>query len=87
MDIERIYAYLNAKRPELLHGLTGKLALLILIALVPGGLPLALSAYIYQRSKRALSTAPDHRWHATVPTGESVSANSHSPLEHWERRP
>jgi hypothetical protein len=67
MDTKRILIdYLDAKRPEMWQGLAAKLGLLILIAVVPGGLPLALSAYLYQRSKRAEAGAPAHGRHATV---------------------
>jgi hypothetical protein len=40
-------------RPELLR----ELALLALIVVVPGGLPIALSLCAFQRSKRALASA------------------------------
>ena len=77
--------YLDARRPEMWQGLAAKLGVLILIAVVPGGLPLALSAYLYQRSRRAASAAPAHRWHATVlGNGASALDKVYRTLGHWE---
>jgi hypothetical protein len=86
MDIKRILVdYLDAKRPEMWQGLTAKLGVLILIAVVPGGLPLALSAYLYQRSKRAASAAPAHRRRATaLGNGASAFDKVYRTLGHWE---
>lgn len=75
MDTKRILIdYLDAKRPEMWQRLAAKLAVLILIAVVPGGLPLALSAWLYRRGRRA-SMAPLRRWHASaLRIGASVFA-------------
>ena len=86
MDTKRILIdYLHAKRPEMWQGLAAKLGVLILIAVVPGGLPLALSAYLYQRSRREASAAPAHRRHATVlGIGASAFDRVYRTLGHWE---
>lgn len=88
MNIERIkLAYLAAKRSGMLRGAAAKLGLLILIVFVPGGLPLVLSAYIYERYKRVASTAAAHPPHATGAMGESVWEKVYRMLGHWEGRP
>jgi len=86
MDTKRMHInYLDAKRPELVHGLAGKIALLILIVLVPGGLPLALSIYLCDRSKRAAALAPVRRWNAmAVRASASVCERGYRALQHWE---
>ena len=82
MDAERTHTDdLYARRSQALQGLAAKLAVLILIAVVPGGLPLALSAYLYQRRKRAVSTAPFRCWHAAaLRVGASVFAKGYRTL-------
>ena len=89
MNTERMHVGdFDAKRSGALGGPGAKLALLILIALVPGGLPLALSVYIFQRSKRAAAAAPINRWHATaLRAGASVFEKGYRTLGYWDRRP
>jgi len=82
MDTKRTHTDdLYARRSQALRGLAAKLAVLVLIAIVPGGFPLALSAYLYQRSKRAVSAAPLRGWHATaLRIGASVFARCYRTL-------
>jgi hypothetical protein len=80
--------YLDAKRSEILQAFAAKLAVLILIAVVPGGFPLALSAYIYQRGKRSTSAAPVHRWPTRLfRAGASLIEKRYRALQHWKRAP
>ena len=85
----RIVALADDRRiRKTLPGVAAKLGLLLLIAFLPGGLPLALSLYICQRSKRAASSLPVHRWISTALRYDApVFGKDHRWFEQWERTP